>query len=282
MGKIDADTLQAVRDAYENTDMSIAQICRDFGVSRSWFSAKRKDYGWVRPDHDTPLEPSEEQVIVGEGDPPFPEADDDELGKVQAELAEARQRLRELEPETYQWITDLDSAAEVLAPQMEELVEARWVEYIEERDARNLPRPERMTPEWAERTRTGILNEAVASLTASATNEGPATRTQAWQKPDGTVVKIPYDISIGNYAVSATAYEDGFRAKGFTKLTPQPCIRESCWAPGSGAQVHVGGNLWGGADFDGYCGETHRALDESMGQTVTRATTTGTFDIGSG
>lgn len=259
MGKINAETLLEIRDAYETSDTSIAQICRDFGVSRSWFNTKRKEGNWLRVESDAEV--------------------DEEFAAVQRELAEARARLRELEPEEHQWITDLESAEAVLAPTLEQRIEDRWVEYMEERDARNLPRPERMTAEWAERTKLAILTEAVASLTASATDEGPATRTQAWQKPDGTIVKLPYDISIGNYAVSPTAYEDVFRGKGFRKLSPQPCLRENCWDPGPGEQVHLGGNLWGGSDFDGYCGESHRRLDDSMGQSTTRATTTSTFDI---
>lgn len=276
--KIDAGTERLIQEQYEATDRTIASIMEEFGVSRSWFNDHRRKGGWVRksqPVLDTTVTSNaasndemrqaiEEAAEALTNPPP-----QDEASLLAQRVAELEAELAEFRPTEVEWIIDEKTAAEQLADQMAVMIENEMEEINIARAKRNLPAagPDILGKDWEQKTRTRLVKEAVAALTASSTNEGTATRTVAWLKPNGTTrVKIPYDGSINNFSVSPTAYEEKLKEKGFKKLSPALCWRQDCW-------------LIGRPEWQGYCGELHRSLDPFIDAPKTKATVTESFKI---
>lgn len=273
-----------IRAAWEAGE-PMARLARDYGVSVETIKRHRVKEQWVVgalvasassassvPESAVSYEDAEIDGPDDEPDEwsPVPAAAEtsDASALLKTKVAELEARLAEYEPVTVEWPVDRETAARLLAAEMDEMIQGRIESINIERLKRGRPTldADGMDPRWVERQRDEIITETVEGLTKWASNEGMATRTLAMVKPDGTKVKVPLQDNIGNYGLNPAAFIGSLKAKGYKELLPRCCWRDNCWA---------------GADeqWKGYCGELHYRLDPYIDapQRAEMATTTVSF-----
>ncbi len=191
--------------------------------------------------------------------------------EMMAELETLRAELAQLKPVEVEWPIDVEAAARIMADDLAGQVEDRLVSFNRER-AKNSLSPftiaqmEEIEPGWAKKQRTQLLQEAVNELSESATKEGPSPKKIVMLDPQGNRKQIVCEPGINNYDASKhDEYIRWHEAKGFRRITPQPCPRLDCWMPQK-------------VEYESYCTNLHYQLELAFrGKVHTGVTTTASF-----
>lgn len=265
MPKLTDATWSDIRREWE-AGRSQNSLAKEYGVALTTIVNHRKKDGWVRPDSEEAESVNDAVVESDPFDDPA-EALRAALAAQEAKVAELEKELQQFKPTEVEWPWDIPTAAKLLAGQMDEMIQAELIEVNKARLKNGFPPVTGvdMGSAWYEAQEKRIIADTVSGLTASATNTGPALRTRAMRKPNGSIVQVPLSASIGGGPDALVA---SLKAKGYKDLTPQPCVRMDCW-------------LEGKAEFFGYCGQLHMSLDPYAGrsQQVVTATTTADFGV---
>jgi len=190
---------------------------------------------------------------------------------MEAELIRLREELAQLKPVEVEYPVDLETAARILATDLPTQVEDMLVSFNRDRAKNHLApftidQMEAIEPGWAQKQRDRLLQEAVNQLTEYATSTGPSPRKIVMLDKSGNLKQIVCEPGINNYDPSKhDEYIRWHEARGFRRVTPQPCPRLDCWAMQK-------------PEFDHHCTLLHQQLEVAFrGKVHTGVTTTASF-----
>ncbi len=241
-----------------------------WGVKLGTFNNHRTNEGWAPKGSITPEQIDAEVPTVD----PAIAADLTEAPTetaMMAELEQLRAELAQLKPVEVEWPIDVETAARIMKDDLPRQVEDNLVSFNRERAKNNLSpftieQMEEIQPGWAKMTRDRLLQEAVNALSEYATSEGPSPKKIIMLDPQGNRKQIVCEPGINNYDASKhDEYIRWHEAKGFRRITPQPCPRLDCWMPQK-------------VEYESYCTNLHYQLELAFkGKVHTGVTTTASF-----
>jgi len=243
------------------------------GLSPSAITTHRSKYGWINnktgePYGQSPIQKAasepvpageqsaslnKEQVDAALADLAAELLAPDELTDLEIahrELEEVKAELAALKPTPVEWPVDYDTAARMLATELQDRIQMELNAINDERAKRMLPYytiadKDQAEPGWSQGIRDKIIRDTVDDLTRWATNEGPSLQKVDMLRPDGvTKEQIPIGPNIDN-----GQRPQRLMGRGWTMIANQTCHRWDCYGP-----------IPDGDPWTGYHSRLHRAL----------------------
>jgi len=282
---------EAIKADFYTGDFTLKALAAKYELSVPAITTHRVKYGWINPKTGEPYgatakqkaatepvpkgevsaEMNKEQVDAALADiaASLVEPEDDELERTRRELEEVKAELAALKPVEVEWPFDFDTAAQMLAEELGDMVQMELNAVNMDRIRIGLPHytvadMDRDRPGWSKTIRDGIIQATVDDLTVHATNAG-----KAMQKVDmihvatGRKEQVPVELNI-----------DGGRrpellaSRGWQYVNPQTCHRWDCYGP-----------IPKGDPFEGYHNQLHWELFKTQHPSQQPgATTTGVFN----
>ena len=262
----------AIKADHDAGGFTMKALSEKHQISPSAITTHRAKHGWTNPKTGEPYGMSAKQkatlepIPEGEqaGDPDLdvnakvaeitaailaPE-EESELEQVQRELEEAKAELANYKPVTVEWPVDCDTAAKMLASELNDMVQMSLNSINDDRIKRNLPfwtveDMDKARPGWSQTIRETIIQDTVDDLTRWATNEGPSLHKIDMLRPDGvSKEQIPVGPNIDN-----GQRPQRLLGRGWRTLEPQSCRRWNCYGP-----------LPKGDPYEGFHSQLHKAL----------------------
>ena len=263
-----------IRADFESGEYTLKALGEKWSVSQPSITGHRAKEGWINPKTGKPYgttaiqkkemqtvpagelsaELSKERVdeAIQELTASIVSPDDespDEVAQLREELETAKAELAAFKPVPVEWPVDIDTAARMLAGEIDDMVERELIALNRDRivnglSAFTVEQMDKARPGWSGTIREQILKDTVADLTRHATNEGPDKQKIDMISPNGDRSQIPVELNI-----DGGKRPEKLRARGWRDVSPQSCHRWNCNGP-----------LPAGDPWKGYHSELHYEL----------------------